>query len=119
MVIEITGRHMDVTEAVKEYAQKKVERTVSEFPHVLSVHVILDVQKYRHIAEVVVQGKDHLHIEASEDSENMYASIDAVVDKIEKQLRRTREKVHNHKGRKKYGSLPAEPSAEPGAEPNA
>jgi putative sigma-54 modulation protein len=109
MLIEITGRHVDVTDAIKEYARKKVENAVLEFRSVESVHVILDVQKINHFAEVVVQGKHHLHLDAKEISDDMYASIDLVADKIEKQLRKNHDKVvtHHHQG-PKLGELEAE-----------
>ncbi len=109
MVIEITGRHVDVTDAIKEYARRKIQKVVEEFPAVESVRVIMDIQKYRHIAEVVVQGRHHLRLEASESSEDMYASIDLVADKMAKQLRRSRDKVvTNHQTGKGLGELEAE-----------
>ena len=106
MLIEITGRHVDVTDAIKEYARRKIQKVAEEFPAVESVRVIMDVQKYRHLAEVVVQGRHHLRLEASESSEDMYASIDLVSDKIAKQLRKNRDKVvTNHQAGIKLGEL--------------
>jgi putative sigma-54 modulation protein len=91
-----------VTEAIKEYARRKVLKAVEEFRSVESVHVILDVQKINHFAEVVVQGKHHLHLDAKETSGDMYASIDLVSDKIAKQLRKNHDKIvtHHHQGPK-------------------
>jgi putative sigma-54 modulation protein len=96
MLVEITGRHVAVTDTIKEYARRKIQKVAEEFQGVESIHVILDVQKFRHLAEVVVQGRHHLRLEASEASEDMYASIDLVSDKIAKQLRKNREKVVTH-----------------------
>ena len=108
MLIDITGRHVDVTDTIKEYARRKIQKVAEEFPAVESVHVILDIQKYRHIAEIVVQGRHHMRLEASEASEDMYASIDLVSDKIAKQLRKNRDKVvTNHQNGLKLGELEA------------
>ena len=92
MAIEITGRHISVTDSMRDYAMRKAKNAVGEFPQVENVHIILDVQKYRQIAEIVVQGKAHLRLEARESSEDMYASIDKVMDKIERQLHKSWEK---------------------------
>ncbi len=108
MLIEITGRHVAVTDTIKEYARRKVQKAAEDFHDVESVHVILDVQKIRHIAEVVVQGRHHMRLEASEASEDMYASIDLVSDKIAKQLRKNRDKVvTHHQSGPKLGELEA------------
>lgn len=113
MLIDITGRHVAVTDAIKEYARRKIQKVADEFNAVESVHVILDVQKIRHIAEVVIQGKHHLRLEASEASEDMYASIDLVADKIAKQLRKSRDKVvTNHHSGPKLGELEAKAESE-------
>jgi putative sigma-54 modulation protein len=108
MHVEITGRHVDVTEAIKEYARKKIQKIADEFRAVESVHVILDVQKFNHIAEVVVQGKHHMHLDAREVSPDMYASIDLVSDKMLKQLRKNHDKiVTTHQAGPKLGELEA------------
>jgi putative sigma-54 modulation protein len=60
------------------------------------VQVVLELQKRVHTAEVIVKGKDHIHLEAEESSENMYTSIDQAIEKIERQLRKKREKVQDH-----------------------
>ena len=81
MQIKVTGRHINVTEPIKEYALKKLESIGIDFPKVIDAHVILDVEKYRHICEIILHCTNHIHIEATEESENMYASIDVCVDK--------------------------------------
>ncbi|MBN1269023.1 MAG: ribosome-associated translation inhibitor RaiA [Kiritimatiellae bacterium] len=99
MQISVTGRHMEITDAIRSYVHDKVEHTLVDFPEVLSVHLILQVEKYRHLAEVVVQASHHVHVDAREDSSDMYASIDGALDKAAKQLRRHRDKVKDHKAR--------------------
>jgi putative sigma-54 modulation protein len=99
MAIEITGRHVSVTDSMRDYALRKAERAVADYPAIEKVHVILDMQKYRHIAEIIVQGRNHLRVEAREEAEGMYAAIDVVTDKIARQLHRLREKITQRRGR--------------------
>lgn len=105
MAIEITGRHVDVTESMREYAEKRLAKLVDEFARLDKIHMILDIQKFTHTAEVVVHARRHIMLEAKESSENMYASIDLVVDKIEKQLRKSIDKRVDHKGHGKLRDL--------------
>jgi putative sigma-54 modulation protein len=88
---------MHITEAISSYAQDKVEGDLSDFPRVESAHVVLDVEKYRHIAEIFVQGANHLRIEGKSESDDMYVSIDGAVEKVVRQLRKARDKVQSHK----------------------
>ena len=105
MQISVTSRHMETKQAIKKYAVEKVEHTLSEFPRVLYVHAILDIQKYRHIAEIVVQAKDHIQVDAQHESDDLYVSIDGAVDKATKQLRRLRDKVQDHRSREKLADI--------------
>jgi len=88
---------MDASDMLQDYARAKGEEVTAEFPRVEHVHMILDMEKRRQIAEVVVQARNHIRLEAAEESENMRASIDAAAEKITKQLRRLRDKVQDHK----------------------
>jgi putative sigma-54 modulation protein len=99
--IAVTGRHITVTEAIKEYAQKKIEAIGIDFPKIISAHVILDVQKYRHRCEIVLACANHIHIEAEEESDNMYASIDVAVDKLARQMRKYKTKIQRHRPKKR------------------
>jgi putative sigma-54 modulation protein len=115
MAIEITGRHVDVTDSMRDYAEKRLGKLEGEFQRVDKIHVILDVQKYVHMAEVIAHMGRQVRVEAKAESDSMYASIDEVVDKVEKQLRRALEKRHEHKGESKLRDL--EPVQEPLSEP--
>ena len=97
MAIEVTVRHMDKKGDIQEYARRKAEMLVEAFPKVEYVHVILDVEKHRNIAEVFVQSKKHVRIESKETSGDMIASIDLAIGKAEKQLRKLTEIAHDHK----------------------
>jgi putative sigma-54 modulation protein len=88
---------MDITDALRSYVQDKVEHAMEEFPRVESVHVILAVEKYRRIAEIVIQAANHIRVEAKEESDDMYVSVDAAVEKVSRQLRKLRDKVQDHK----------------------
>jgi len=83
-------------DTVSQYARDKVAESIGAFPRVESVHVILNLEGYRHIAELVIQGKSHLRVEATSESDDMYVSIDSAIDKAVKQLRRSRDKVQDH-----------------------
>lgn len=95
MQVHITGRHVEITDGIRDHIYDKVERTLIDFPRIEDVRVILELQKHQHMAEVLVQGKD-LHIEGKDVSENMYTSIDQALEKAERQLRKRREKVQDH-----------------------
>lgn len=96
MQINITGHHIDVTDALRTYVSEKLEKLERHFDHVTNVHVILTVNKQSQIAEatVHVSGAD---LFAQHDSENMYASIDALVDKLDRQIIKHKEKIGSHK----------------------
>ena len=100
MDITVTGRHVAATPSIKDYAAKKVESIGIDFPRILSAHFILDVEKFRHIAELVLQCGNHITIEAREVSEDLYASIDKVTDKVTRQLRKYKTRMQNHRPRK-------------------
>ncbi len=98
MNITVTCRHMETSAALRDHATSRIEESLGEFPRVEDVHVILDVQrKINHVAEVVVKARNHVHAEATETTSDMYASIDAAVDKVHRQLRKFRDKAQDHK----------------------
>jgi putative sigma-54 modulation protein len=99
MPIEITARHMKATPEMQDYARGKGEALMREFSRVEHVHVILDVQKHLYSAEIVVQAKNHIHVESLEATENARASIDGAFEKTERQLRKLRDKVQKHRAR--------------------
>ncbi len=101
MEITVTGRHVSVTAPIKDYARKKVAHLAGmDFPHIIEAHVILDVEKkFRHIAEVVLVCNAHITIEASEVSDDLYASIDKVVDKCGRQMRKFKTKIQDRRAR--------------------
>jgi putative sigma-54 modulation protein len=109
MNITVTCRHMEMSDALRNHATARVQEGLAEFTRVTDVHVILEVQKkINHIAEIDVRGKNHIHIEADETTTDMYASIDAAVEKAARQLRRLRDKIQDHKHVVGLGEVEAE-----------
>ena len=95
MQINLTGHHVEVTPALREYVTKKLARVVRHFDHVTSVHVVLTVEKQSRKAEATlhVAGAD---IFANASHHDMYAAIDTLVDRIDGQVRRHKEKLTDH-----------------------
>jgi putative sigma-54 modulation protein len=87
---------MEPSEALKSYAEEKLERVKKYIDEPIVVQVFLTVEKIRHMGEVTITAKG-ITIKAAEETNDMYASIDAVSDKIERQLRRFKERIKAHK----------------------
>ncbi len=92
MQISITGRHFTVTEPIKEYIEEKFLRLDKYKDKIIEAHVILSVEKYRHHAEISLAAKGS-NIIVNAESENMYASIDKVLGKIQTKIRRRSERL--------------------------
>src|SRR6202049_1208889 len=99
--IQVTGRHVSVTEAMKEYCRRRLASLHLDYPKIIEVQIVLDVQKYRHTAEVVLHCSNHITLEASAENDDMYVSIDEVVDKIARQMRKYKTRLmRQHRPRK-------------------
>lgn len=97
MKIAVTFRHMEVSEPVKSYVEEKLARVKKYIEEPIDAQIALSVEKkIRHHAEVTIVAKG-ITIKASEETSDMYAAIDLVVDKIERQLKRYKEKIKAHK----------------------
>lgn len=98
MQLSITFRHMEASEAVKEYAREKVERIRKYFPDPLKGHVVFSCDRgYNHVADVQITLHNGIVIKGVETTEDMYSSIDLVMAKIERQVRRYKERIRDHK----------------------
>mgnify|MGYP002130426515 CR=1 FL=1 len=95
MNLQISGHHLEVTPAIREYVTGKLDRVIRHFDNVIDVSVILSVEKLKQKAEVTVhvRGKD-IFVE-SEDSD-LYAAIDVLADKLDRALLRHKEKIVDH-----------------------
>lgn len=95
MQINITGHHVDLTDALNEYVNTKFQKLERFFEHINNTHVVLRVEKLQQIAEATLH-VNHGEIHASSQNENMYASIDDLVDKLARQLSKHKEKLSSH-----------------------
>jgi putative sigma-54 modulation protein len=86
MNISITFRHMEASEAIKSYARDKMAKLQKFLRKPMTAKVTLSLDKLRHVAETRISSGGE-HLEAKETSEDMYASIDRVLDKLERQIR--------------------------------
>ena len=95
MQISVTGHHIDVTNALRTYVESKFERLERHFDHVTDVHVILGIEKINKKAEATVQISG-AKLFAEDQQEDMYAAIDGLIDKLDRQVRKHKEKIKNH-----------------------
>lgn len=95
MNLTITGHHVEVTPAIREYVSGKLDKVVRHADDVTSIGVILSVEKLRQKAEVTirVKGKD---IFAESQDENLYAAIDLMIDKVDRQIVKYKQKSRGH-----------------------
>ncbi len=95
MQLNITGQHIEVTSALRDYVNEKFERVENHFDNIIDIQVILSVVKETHQAEarIKVPGRT-LFADATE--QDMYAAIDALVDKLDRQVRRYKDKLTDH-----------------------
>lgn len=95
MQINLTGHHVDITDSLRNFVHEKFEKLERHFDHINNVHVILSVEKLRQIAEAKlnVNGGE---IFANSENEDMYAAIDALIDKLDRQVIKHKEKMIRH-----------------------
>jgi len=107
MQVLVTFRHMEATDALRQYAEQKVARVYKLMRHPIEAHVVLSVNKRRHVAEIILSG-EHLHVNATEETGDLYSAIDLAMDKIERQIQKrvTKRNAHKH-------ALPAAAPAPP------
>ena len=96
MQIQIDGHHVDVTESMHDYIHNKLTRVERHFDQVVDVHVVLSVEKQRQKAEATVHLAGN-NIYAESENDDMYAAIDALVDKLDRQVKKHKEKLTDHR----------------------
>jgi putative sigma-54 modulation protein len=95
MQLNVSGHHVDVTTALKGYVEKKLDRIVRHSDRVIDVHCILTVEKLRHKAEATVYvSGGTIYADAIE--QDMYAAIDALADKLDRRVKKHKEKLGDH-----------------------
>lgn len=95
MQVNITGHHVEVTNALRSYIDSKLERLERHFDHIVDVHVILTVEKQQHKAEASVHVNGN-HLFADSIQDDMYAAIDGLIDKLDRQVVKHKEKMQDH-----------------------
>ena len=97
MQVNITFRNMFATDALRNHVQDKLSKVVDKYlDKVTEAHVTLSLERYLHHADVNLHA-GHFHVRGKEKSEDMYASIDTAIDKIEKQLKKHKERLRSHR----------------------
>jgi len=116
MDISVTFRHMKPTESIRIYAEGKVSKIKKYLDAPIEAHVVLSVEKFRHIADVTLSVNGVL-IKGIEETDDMYSAIDQVMDKLETQVKKSRSKIRNRRteGRKGGNTFKQEESDEEGA----
>lgn len=96
MQINITGHHLEITDSIRDYVNSKLDRLGNHHDRITNTHVILSVDKLEQKAEATlhVSGKD---IFADACSDDLYAAIDALADKLDRQLIKHKEKMRSHR----------------------
>lgn len=95
MQMSITGHHIEVTAALASYVEKRLARVVRHFDQVIDTHIVLTVDKLEHKAEATLRVRgETIHALATDG--NMYAAIDALADKLERRVRKHKEKLTDH-----------------------
>jgi len=95
MQLSVTGHHVEITAAMRSYVEKKLDRIVRHFDHVIDMHFVLTVEKLLHKAEATLRVRgETIHALATEG--DMYAAIDALADKLERRVRKHKEKLTDH-----------------------
>ncbi len=98
MQLEVTGQNVEVTQALRAYIEEKSERLERYFDNLISGHFVLKLEKLQHQVDGTLQvgGKTNaIHAEA--EAEDMYAAIDALMTKLDRQVRRHKSRVSDHR----------------------
>lgn len=98
MQISLSGHHIEITDSIRNYVHEKIQRLDRHFDQALNIHLILTVEKLRHKAEATLHvSGGNLH--ADDVQEDMYAAIDGLVDKLDRQGKKHKEKLKNHRSK--------------------
>ncbi|MBS0393920.1 MAG: ribosome-associated translation inhibitor RaiA [Proteobacteria bacterium] len=95
MQMNLTGHHVEITPPLRSYVEKKLDRVVRHFDQVIDVHCVLTVEKLTHKAEATLHVRgSNIHADAAE--EDMYAAIDVLADKLDRLVKKHKEKRGDH-----------------------
>jgi len=97
MQINLTGRNIDITPALRKKVEGKIKRITKHFDQLIDVHVVLGVDRHQQHAEVTVNTSGRKFF-ADAQTENMYASIDVMIEKLDRQVLKHKDKLRDHSG---------------------
>jgi putative sigma-54 modulation protein len=98
MQLSVTGHHIEITDSLRRYVDTKLAKIERHFDHMTDIHCVLTVEKLQHKAEATIHvGGGTIHAEQTEP--NMYAAIDILVDKLDRQVKKHKEKLTDHHAR--------------------
>ena len=95
MQLNLTGHHIEITDSLRNYVTEKMDRIERHFDKVTNTHVILTVESVRHKAEATINMSGN-NIFAENTQDDMYAAIDGLIDKLDRQVKKYKEKITNH-----------------------
>ncbi len=109
MQVSVTFRHIEATDALREHAERRVERIAKYLHRPIDAHVVLSVTKRRHMAEIVLNA-DRTTLSSKEETTDLYSAIDLAADKLEQRARKHTSKLKSHKlpapGSRRRATLP-------------
>ena len=97
MQLSVSSRHVEVPDEIKEYAETKAGKLPRFHDRISSIEFILDQEKDLWTAEIIVKADGSHEFVASDSGPDRYALIDAIIDKVERQLTRHKERIHDHR----------------------
>lgn len=115
MQTSVTFKNLDSSDNLKSYVSDKLDRFDKYLDNPAEANVVLSVEKHRHSAEIKITG-DRLNITGKEETENMYAAIDMVLDKIEKQIKKNKEKTRDRRANNRMREMDQEAAIPPFSE---
>ena len=92
MKFTVTGRNIEITDGIRNHLNDKIDKTIADLDEAADVHVALSVEKHRHFAEVTVKTKGFT-LHSQDETEDLYTSMDKALEKMEKQIRKNKEKA--------------------------
>ena len=113
MQIQLTGHHLDITDSLRQYVVSKFKKIERHLDYINNVHIILQVEKFRHSAEATMNVSSG-ELFAKSESDDMYAAIDSLVDKLDRQAIKHKEKMNRHKqpGKNQYSVVDSNVASE-------
>ena len=92
MKLTVTGRKLEITDGIRDHLNNKINKTIADLNKAADVHVTLSVEKHRHFAEITLK-TEGMNFHSHEETKDLYSSIDKALEKMEKQIRKYRDKA--------------------------